>query len=170
MQLQSACWHDELYKWASPPVTFKICEMCYLFFNVFVSDMRKRQLNCLQALISGARHATMFLADDNCPAVPEWTKQSCKRFIIVYVWFNNGSTTPAAQAPVHRKTNRGRQAHRLQWLACCFDNREVDECKAKLYELTYVLQLTLSINFNNLPTVFAIYSLSDASNRLKQIL
>lgn len=47
------------------------------------------------------------LADDNCPAVPEWTKQSCKRFIIVYVWSNNGSTTPAAQASFHKKIQQG---------------------------------------------------------------
>lgn len=40
----------------------------------------------------------------------EWTKYSCKRFIIVYVWMNNGSTTPAAQAPIHTTSNRGRQA------------------------------------------------------------
>lgn len=62
---------DELCQCASPPMTFKVCEMCYLFLSVFVSDRRKRRRpNCLQGVISGARHPTMFLADDNCPAVP----------------------------------------------------------------------------------------------------
>lgn len=87
---------------ASPPVTCQIREKCY-----FVSDTRERQLDCLQAVISGARCASMFLADDNYPAVPERTKQSRKRFIIVYVWLNNGSTTPAAQALVHRQPAGG---------------------------------------------------------------
>lgn len=46
----------------------------------------------------------MFLADDNWPAVPGRTKHSNKRFIIVYVWLNKGSTTPAPQARIHRNT------------------------------------------------------------------
>ena len=92
----------------------QICEIPSLFLRAFVSQMRKRQLNCLQAEIPRARHATMFLADDNYPAVPEWNEHSCKRFIIVYVWLNNGLTTPAAQALARGKTNRGRQDDSLQ--------------------------------------------------------
>lgn len=99
-QLQADCSHDELYQWAS--VTCQIREMC-----CFVSDTRERQLDCLQAVISGARRASMFLAEHDRPAVPERTKQSRKRFIIVYVWLNNGSTTPAAQALVHRRPAGG---------------------------------------------------------------
>lgn len=93
-------WHSKYVK----------CVTCFLMS--LYPNKRKRQLNCLQAAIPGSRHATMFLADDNCPAVPERTKHSCKRSIIVYVWLNNGSTTPAAQALVVRKINRGRQALR----------------------------------------------------------
>lgn len=130
-QLQSDCWHDQLYERASLLTMFKICEMCYLGFKVFVSDMTERQLKCLQAVIPGARHAQIqcFWLMIIARAVPERTKHSCKTFIIVYVWLNNGSTPPAAQAPVHRQSNRGWQAHRLQWLVgCCFYNRRVDEC------------------------------------------
>lgn len=45
-----------VYEQASPLTTFKICEMRYLFFNVFVSDVGEGQLKCLQAVIPGARH------------------------------------------------------------------------------------------------------------------
>lgn len=46
----------------------------------------------------------MFLADDNWPAVSARTKHSNMRFIIVHVWLNKGSTTPAAQVQIHHNT------------------------------------------------------------------
>lgn len=76
----------------------------FVFFEVLPSDIRKRQLNCLRVGIPGVRRAPMFLADDNWPAVPGRTKHSDKRFIIVHVWLNKGSTTPASQARIHHNT------------------------------------------------------------------
>lgn len=46
----------------------------------------------------------MFLADDNWPAVSARTKHSNMRFIIVHVWLNKGSTTPAAQVQIRHNT------------------------------------------------------------------
>lgn len=110
MQLQFVCRHD-----------FSQCpKYVKLGFNVFVHERKTAEM--LTDWLN-----TMLLSDGNFPAVPEWTKHSGKKFIIVYVWLNIGSTTPAAHALVHRISNRGWQTHRVQWLVgCCFVNRKLN--------------------------------------------